>query len=484
MMTTTKKRIPLPKILAKQWKIVTCLSIKNDSEVYLLEGITHRETMVLKLFYKNSFSKKKYKKISHFPEEYLVIPKKHYHISGTHYVLYPEYITLKDILCKNGISLWELFSLGIDLTYAVTILYERHFYEADISPNNIFQNKEKIFCLGDINLQISVQKGTTGYFAPELSGAKQKSLSKASFDKAMQYSICKLLNCIYVLNESTETKIISAIFKKGMQEQPDQRYNSLTALRKELQKQQKKLEADRSYQLFQTNDANHILFRTKTVPTISKEKIMLYPILWSILVLIGCIFLVALYRNLHPDNHSTKSGIYLSQMAQFTPISTTEKTASTSTIEPQPSKKTVELDFRKQGLKSFSLPLSRTKHPEQVTCLYAGENHLTDTVSIQHFSKLNELYLDSNHIKKLSGISSLNELKILVLSYNQLTTLPDISDLTSLRHLDVSSNKDFRDFDSLINLTGLTTLNIAETGISEKQYQMLCRKLRRCMIIY
>lgn len=476
MITTTNKTIQLPRELKKQWKISCCLSIKNNSGVYLLEGTCNNGKGILKIYQRNSFSKKKYRKVSLLKGEYLVLPEKHYCISGVHYVFYSKFTTLKDILCQNGISLWELLSLGIDLTHAATILYKNHIYEADISPNNIYKNKEGNFCLGDINIQKAYHAGTPGYIPPELTDTKKMISSGDVFDKAMQYSICKLLNSIYQLSESAKTEDITRLLDRGIQIQPDRRFHSLYSLREELEKQQKQLETDHHYQLLQVGEADHGLFREKTIISSCKENFLLYPVLWSLFVFTGCVFLVVLYQNLHSENRTSQKAIYLSQVVANSPTPSIKETVTV--------KKTVELDIRKKGITSFSSILSMTDHPENVVCLYAGENRLTDTSSIYRFSELQELYLDSNHIQQLSRITELKKLKILVLSYNRLTSLPDISELTSLEHLDLSSNPNFEDIRSLKRLTNLTTLNISETAISKKQYKMLCRRLAGCKIIY
>ena len=506
MITTTGKTIQLPGEIAEQWNISHCLSIKNKSEVYLLESTVHKEAGILKVYYKNSFSKNKYKKLSLLSDKNLILPEKHYCISGVHYVLYSKFPTLKDILSHNGISLWELLSLGIDLSDAAITLHRHHIYEADISPNNIYQNKEGNFCLGDINIQTIYHKGTPGYIPPELSSTKQKPPSKEIFDKAMQYSICKLLDSIYQLNETIKTESISHLLEKGMKEKPDSRFRSLNALREELREQQKELETDHCYQVFQIKETNHILFRVRTVTSPSKDKILLYPVLWCILVLAGCFFLVVLYRYLHPDNHLSQNGIYLSQVAESTftdfmkesPSPASTKTAPTATstttavntftavpeTETTNSKQETELDYQNKGLTSLSEIVSQTVYPEKAVCLYAGKNRLTDTSSVHRFSEIRELYLDSNQIQNLSHISALKNLEILVLSYNQITDIPDLSGLVSLKHLDISSNPDFKDITSLKKLTNLTTLNITGTGISKKQYLTLCRELTKCKIIY
>lgn len=483
-MKIKKQTGKLPPSIKKEWEISKCLSINCDNETYLLQGITKKESNILKIFHRSSFSKKKYKKISPLTDCHLLLPKRHCYASGTHYLFYPKLTALKDILFQNGISLYELLSLGTDLTYAVECLLEYHVYEADISPNNVYLGTEGNFCLGDINLSCNYTKGTPGYIAPEFLNAKSCMPSRDSFDKAMQFSICRLIDSIYQLgDESTHGNDISHLLGKGMHTMPQCRFSSLRELREAFQKQQKFLQEDGHYQFFQIHEQNHILFRTKTLPIIPKQKPLLYPFLWSCLILSGCFFLITLYRSLHSDSLSPEQrGIYLAQVSDTGDASALPQTVQT--FLPAATEKTTELNMQKKGFASLSPILSQTQHPEEIFILYAGENRITDISSIPRFSKVKELYFNNNCIQELSGISSLENLEILVLSYNRLTSLPDLSKLPSLKILDISSNPDFKDIKSLKKLTSLSTLNITGTDISHKQYRKLCKKLNTCKIIY
>lgn len=480
--------IKLPKALRKQWTITYCLSMKKNSETYLLKGLNdNKETCILKTYHHNCFSKKKYKKVSHFSDTYLLLPQKHYYEYGIHFILYPKFISLKDILTQNGLSICELLSLGIDLTFAIETLLKHHFFEADISPNNIYQNEKGFFCLGDINLNTGYTIGTPGYLAPEYSSTKI--VFSIQFEKAMQYSICKLLDSIYQLDSSIQTDSVTDLLDRGMQSHPDFRFSSLEKMRKELENQRNILESHNQYPLFSIKESNHALFHIKTLPNISKKNLFLFPFLWAALILAGCIFLVTLYHYLHPDDiTSSQKGIYQSKISDSNIQSDTSNAISNTPIPSQISQDDSEivreLNIQKMGLSSFSSVPSYADYPDKITCLYAGENRFKDTSSLHRFSNIKELYLNNNYIQKLSDISTIKNLEILVLSYNQLTYLPDLSEIKSLNHLDISSNPDFKDVDSLKNLNKLTTLNIAGTGITKKQYQLLCKKLSHCHIIY
>ena len=472
----------LPGEIAKQWHIVKCLSIKEKSQTYLLKDTQQETYCIEKTFSRTIFSKRKFKKLSHFSDSFLLLPSSLYYESGVYFLMYPYFTTLKEILYQKGISLYELLSLGIDLTEAVLELIKQDFLEADISPNNIYQKEDGNFCLGDISVQNFYQTGTPGFIAPELT---KKPESTVSFDHSMQYSICRLLNSVYQLNPTVQKENITRLFHRGMEQESSLRFASLEDLKKNLLEQREQLEAEEQYQRIQIKEPNHFLFRVKTLPLQTGKKLNIFPILWCFLMITGCFFLVTLYRQLHPSPIFPQQKPFMSQISYNTSPAATFITESPENNTAHDIKvRSTELDVQNNGLTSFSLILNKTKTPDTVSCVYAGENRLTDTVSVHRFSHLKELYLNNNCIYQLTEITSVSELEILVLSYNQLTELPDLSGLSRLNYLDISGNPHFKTVDCLVNLSTLDTLNISGTAISKKDYQLLCRKLPNCQIIY
>lgn len=509
-MNTTHQELSLPKEIKKHWKILCCLSINKDSELYLLGGKSGEEAKTMKVIPRNDFSVKKYKKQSCMKEETLLLPEKHIYSSGFHYILYPRLNSLEGILCQDGLTPFELLSLGIDMTCAGEALINSRFCEADISPNNIYQRNNGCFCLGDLSLQTTRTEGTPGYIAPEHSSkgthTKIKRSSFISFDRELQYSICQLLDTIFQLNTSVQNiddkGTISELFHRGTQKLPDSRFSSLQELRKALEEQRQSIEAENPYSLFRIKEKSHPMFQVKTL-LIEKKSLSPFFFLWGILIIAGCIFLASLFSSADSipaessaafaasskpsipitASPSSSSGITISPDSSATAVSSPSLNPQTE-IEDEEQTEPQELDIQKMGLSSLDFALHQTKKPQEVSCIYGGENQLTDISCIDQFPNLKELYLNKNKIQTLPELNSLKHLEILVLSYNQLEKLPKLSGLSSLRYLDLSSNPDFHDINSLRNLTQLTTLNIAGTGISKQQCQTLARELPGCNIIY
>lgn len=491
MLKSQKQSIKLPKSIQKQWSISRCLSINKNSKTYLLEGNQNNASCILKSFTNHSFSRFKFRKVSHFPDNYFVLPYSHCYYSNTHFVFYQRCHTLRELLCDVGLSLSDLYSLGIDLTYAAEILIKHHFLEIDINPNNIYQKDNGHFCLGDLNLQPHFLLGTPGYLAPEFNDQmiSIKKITKEQFDKAVQYSICTLLHQLCMLEPSIQTDSLQSILNIGLQKKSENRFSSLSDFRNTLLSQKNLPEIKDSNHLIQITQKNHPFFQVKTIPFSSKYNLFTNLYLWIPLIIAGCFFLISLYHyQRSSDKISFSSDFYLSQIPDHKEedfITTTPeffKPLPTNSILPI--SENTEINIQNYGLTSISSCFSDIPYPEKITCIYAGGNRFTEVSSINRFPHIKEVYLNNNQIQTLSEFSTLKQLEILVLSYNQLKEIPVLSHLKCLTHLDVSSNPDFSDVDTLFTLKRLSTLNISNTSITKKQYQKLHRKLPNCNIIY
>lgn len=491
MLKTQEQSIKLPKTIQEQWNILRCLSINKNSKIYLLEGIQNNTSCILKTFTNHSFSRFKFRKVSHFLDSYLVLPFSHCYHNNTHFLLYQRLNTLKELLSDTGLSLPDLYSLGIDLTFAAEILIKHHFLEIDINPNNIYQKENGHFCLGDINLQSHFILGTPGYLAPELNNQTNsiKRITEEQFDKAVQYSICTLLKQLCMLEPSMQANSLQSLLNIGLQKKSENRFSSLSDFRNTLLSQKNLPEIKNQNHLIQIKQKNHPFFQVKTIPLSSKNNLFTYLYLWIPLIIAGCLFLTSLYHyQQSADKISFSSDIYLSQI----PNSKEENLITTTPefLEPLPTNsilpisENTEINIQNYGLTSISSCFTDISYPEKITCIYAGGNRFTEISSINRFPHIKEIYLNNNQIQTLSDFSTLEQLEILVLSYNQLKEISVLSHLKCLTHLDVSANPDFSDVDTLFKLKKLSTLNISNTSITKKQYQQLHRKLPNCNIIY
>lgn len=504
-----KKSKEKDSIFLEEFYFINCLSSTENSYTYSVQKKENHTCSILKIFTHHSFSKKKYNAVSRFSDRYFIIPKLYKHTSDADYIIFKPHTTLKEILYIDGLSLHELLDLGIDLTNIGIELKKSHFFEIDISPNNIYRKDNGTFCLGDLNIQKSFAIGTSPYIPPEYKRSSFfRNISSSDFDKFMQFSICMLLKNISMLNSPPKESSLENLLSIGLQEEPKQRFSSLKELQEELMKQ-KKQESPNNLPVFQINTEKHPLFETKTQILPYKNHSVLFIGLWIGMILSGCLFLTNLYQKLHQPKSifavtETVTPFGESHATKGTTITTTPSPAITSGTTASPSTSTIsgttsapyatsasriaseppatkELDVQKSGL--TSLP-SQTDDDNSISCIYAGENQIKEISADFHFPYIKELYLNDNNLQNISGLYQARKLEVLCISYNNIKSISSLTELKKLSFLDISSNPEFTDMDSLLKMKQLTTLNLSNTNITKKQYLLLCRKLPDCHIIY
>lgn len=458
--------------LLEKWNFIQCLSSTPHSYTYLIQEKTTLSYYILKIFTHHTFSKRKYHILSLFSDKYFILPVTYQHSLNADFLFFEKETTLKEILLDSGLTFHELLDLGIDLIHIGLELKKHHFYEIDISPSNIYQKKDGTFCLGDLNLQKDFIKGTPPYIPPEnFKTSFSKKKTDFNFEKSLSFSICMLLKNIFDLNPLSQSKSFLQILETGLQENPEKRFSSLEEFKDLLLKERKQESFDNS-SLFQIEKMNHPLFEKKTISLSNKTNSVFFISLWIGIIITGCIFLTALYQHLHSDSNSI-------------PIETSTVTSSTNIKESPTTSSTIlsvtkEIDVQKNGLTSFPIDIT---NPDSVSYIYAGENQLTEISSDFDFPNLKELYLNDNKLYDITGLSHAENLEVLCVSYNNLQDISPLVKLPQLSFLDISSNPKFTDINSLLQMKQLTTLNISNTGLSRKQYELLRRKLPECNII-
>ena len=453
-------------LLLEDFNYLQCLSSNENSYTYYVQHKESSHLSILKICTNHTFSKYKFRIVSRFLDNYFCIPKLYKHINSTAYVILEPMVSLRDIISSTGLSFLDLLNLATDLTHIGIFLKKVRFYETDVSPNNIYRHSSGSFCLGDLNIQKDSPIGTPPYISPE---RKHKSSSRnkmrsSSFDKSFQFSLCMILRNIYELDKESSIPSFEQIIEKGLQENPEKRFSSLAELKNSFEKI-KETDAINTSFLFQTKTESHPLFETKTQMIIKKENSFLFVILWIGIIIFGCIFLSLYYHQLHK-----KDTVKLKE----SPI---EKVL----LSPTPLTKDKELDIQKNGLSS--LP-HNSSDADTVTCIYAGENKITEINSDFCYFNLKELYLNDNLLNNISGLSNSKDLEILCLSYNHIENIKPLTELKKLTFLDIASNHKFSDIQSLIQMKQLTTLNISNTDISKKEYNFQRQQLPNCTIIY
>ncbi len=451
-----------------------CFSYTKDCYTYLVQEKESLAYFILKIYTNRSFSKKNYHAVSNFSDKHILLPLSHTHTFQADYLLFNKHTTLKELLGGPGLSFSELLDLGIDLSYASIQLKQHRFFEADISPNNIYRTNDGVFCLGDINFQKDFVIGTTPYIPPETYNTSHKrKRHSSSFDKSLQFSICMLLKSIYDLSPNFNNTSFENILKIGIAENPVNRFSSLQEMLHSLQNE--KTQAIHSDSpVFLLKNINHSLFETKTELISEKNILPVFIFLWSSLIIVGCFLLMLLYKQQHPAT------FYLPTEAP----AFTDKIINLSTPIPtvnQHNYNNRTLDVQNRKLNRFP---ADAEDAEYIYIIYAGENSIHSLPSPFSFLSVRELYLNENKLSDITSLSQAKDLEVLCLSYNQITDVSSLTNLSKLTFLDVSSNFNFDDIHSLLQMKQLATLNISNTKITKKQYHLLLKKLPDCTIIY
>ena len=76
----------------------------------------------------------------------------------------------------EGMSVFDVIQLGIDVCQALTVCHARHIIHRDIKPDNLFVNRNGVYCVGDFGVARHLeatsaslsQQGTPLYMAPEV----------------------------------------------------------------------------------------------------------------------------------------------------------------------------------------------------------------------------------------------------------------------------------------------------------------------------
>ncbi len=500
-----KNKITLPNILSKDWFLEKILSSDHTHTVCLLSDHSRQQSCILKILSSSDLSHKKLRLLFDLSDKHLILPQKHIHSSGNDYILYPKKERLEEVL-YSGLTFQEFLSLGIDMISAAETLKKAKFYEADISPTNIYRDQNGFFCLGDLNIEKKQIMGTPPYFAPESTKENKSRFSleknrSKQFELEMIYSICQLLKSLCTLQNEFYFDEMRQILQKGIQEDPQKRYSSLSDLRNILEATKTKYPSH-PYQLLVLQGQNHFLFCVRTLST-KKSPLSGFPVIIPVFFAF-LILSFSLIRYVKTDQTvQNKDTLVLSKRSgritdtditkiTFNPIYTDLASApalkdvyTENPVITLPSPPTeTELDIQNKDLSSFSTFSKELKDPSDIFCLYAGNNNFTDLKMISEFSGLRELYANDNKLHDISELSKCQEIEILVLSYNNITDISALTGLSKLYHLDLSSNRDLADISSLQKIYSLRILNISNTGISKKQYKNICHKLPDCQIIY
>lgn len=511
----------LPKGITDYYSIQSVISIKHHNVIFAVEEKATNQTCILKILDREYYHKSLYQKIFALSDSYLLLPIIFISDSVSICSLYPQMLPLPEVLYTNGINYFMVQNLISDIGRAVSTLHSHQILHLDITPDNIFMDKEGHFYLGDFSSSQLIKKisllsfyhysrtGSTPAFAPPLTENTEISYWNDCYSFALLlYMLCNYGNLPDNKENSFSPFDSLLFFLEKSTKKPDSIHQNLI---NEWIEEVKSLfticgndSACKEYH-FQI-DSNTLDFLSastlENIPSINNKmqiKKRIHPLtkhifsvpapFYWLLLVCSFILIFSIYRYISKSNNRNTTLISSNHLTYIeysspptaSPAATTKPPASS----PLPTKSTLDsiLNLSKTHCQNKSFQMEITRKPF-VKILFANNCSLTDATFFSNLENLEELYLFDNKIKIPKGLKKLTKLKILVLSKNQITDLSPLAELTSLTTLDLSHNHHLKHINTLAAITNLQTLILTNTNTTQKEIAYLQKKLPDCIIYY
>lgn len=488
----------LPPQLKNKWHITDTVTKSGNSQIYIIKcsnntGIPNNKR-ILKIIHKTQFQKKIYKVISYIESSYIQKPIEIIYYKNNYYIITRYQLNLNTIISQKGITQNDILNIASDISSSLELLHSKKILHLDCTPSNIYINDNGSYCLGDFSSAVFIKNiniplnFTPGYIPPEV--FNKEPLSYLSDEYIFSSLLYTLFNNGYTYNNNNLDNNIKnnipenlySIIIKGCSKNPSDRFSSIAEMNNKLNSAPiiKSL-STYNYNL-QITDSSHPVYYLKTSLTnvksdlIYKKQFKILLLYGSLLIITGCIFIFSLFNYLYKNTLSTKNN------QQF------ENTKDIKEIEkPKDNNKTCfqnEADLSNKNLFSIPNPQNNNFSCDKLTILYANVNKIDNLENIIHYTSLKELYLSDNQITSILPLEEINNLEILVLSYNKITDLSPLCTLTKLTNLDLSGNKNMYNFNELVSLYNLKTLNVTNTNITNDEIKFLSSNIPGCKIFY
>lgn len=525
----------LPKAITNTYSAKSFISINHHNAILAVEEKSTGQSYILKVLDKKYYHKSLYQKIFALTDSNLLLPE--FSISDSAYAcsLYPKMLPLTEVLSTKGINYSMIHILISDIGNAVNMLHRNQILHLDITPNNIFMNREGRFYLGDFSSSRFAKKTASPLFHPYPRTGGTPAFSPPPEEKTdiSYWNDCYSLALLFYMlcndgsfpdekgNSISPFHPLLAFLEKTLQK-PDSIHQNLieefiekteslfTICGKDSACRQYHFQTDSNTQdaystsVFENLPAeNSSLSIAQILHSFAKSVLSIPAPLYGLLFLCGFIFIFSLSRHL-AGNRDTDTAILSSDnfaygdnsFPQTSPSAAAARSPVPSPVPPKEtlpsSKKTVPLNAPKTD---FILRLSKIDCQDNsfqaklsgkpsAKILFANHCHITDTTLFSGFKNLEELYLFDNTITVPRGLHVFSKLKILVLSKNKITSLTPLSKLTSLTMLDLSHNHHLKQITSLAGMTNLQILILTNTNATQKEINYLQKKLPDCMIFY
>ncbi len=530
----------LPKSLIKNYSLEKILTVNNHNTIIMLSSKESEENFVLKILEKDYYNTSLAKSLHNIQKQNYLFPILTMSDSSFFYLLYPYKRTLSDALLQEGLNYPMIYRLVTEIGNAVAILHKHNILHLDITPDNIFLDKNYHFYLGDFSSSCLAKKkyftynqykcqrtGTTPAFAPP-NAFQNNTISFWNDQYSFSMLIYILLNDGELPSENSINKYsqfpsVTHILQKSLvlpsAISKDIFPEFLCKLEHALEKEQQHTDY-KNYQI--KLKENHEIIHNAKTPSCKVEKTNLSQIkpsskqpntpvlLYGLLICCGLLFLFSLYHYLAQTSKNDKrenSVISASNLpgkesnptASVSDYEDTKNLMSENPINPSnipketPSSKLRTNDSKKFKKSILNISgsnyyndsfLNNSDKPESIKILIANSCQFPNSQPFSKLKNLEELYLYNNPLTSVTGLSKLKYLKTLILSKCKLNDISCLAKLKNLTILDLSQNKKIKKVYSLSALINLEYLVITHTNISQEDIRLLQKKLPHCTILY
>lgn len=151
-----KPKIPLPQEIKENYHIIEILSIKQTGIVCSLkEKLPFSDaSLILKIIPKKQYDAKLYERLSLFMDNGILQAVQEYHTKHFIYFIFPKLQSLSYLVKAGKMDFHNIETLFQDIGQSLGKLHRNGIYHMDISPGNIYQDKDGHFLLGDFSSAI------------------------------------------------------------------------------------------------------------------------------------------------------------------------------------------------------------------------------------------------------------------------------------------------------------------------------------------
>lgn len=494
------------KKILKKYPITDLIYITHDCCVYKSKQADSGNYSIIKI---TPYLHKQHcilKSVSHINDVHLLTPFSVEKYKNFTVSVYPYKVPVIDKIISGKLCFDELLTLALDLCDGIIRLHSNNILHLDISPNNIYLNDDKTFCIGDFSFSQKKSNNkirrniyfTEGYSPPEFK-AYSKNLVQIN-ELSDEYSLAKtILSLCHGYNNSAKNHTVQDttdipeyffdILNKASSEIQEYRYPSINAFKTELLSFKAEYDISEIKYYISFNSENNPFNNTKTrpmtkphieEPTPAIQKIINSPAFMTVAILLAVILpILSLYKIFYTPNNADKIAAHNIQNISISyetkePVAIIEENKTniknTDSAEIDNNNKnavSTEIDCNdnvyNSKIKKDNINKSSVKEidieDKNITSL--SEDCIKSTLNINFdINSVTIISANNNNISDISRLSEFVSVRELYLSDNRIKNIDSLKQLFNLKTLVISSNL-IDDITSLKELKNLENLDIS-----------------------